>query len=111
MTGCGGIMDKIDPKESPLSDLTVLDLTIALAGPVATLLLGGLGARVIKIENTVDGDPCRRNPPYIGANGVSLTRERPDDVSLSEVNRLRNKMGITLHLKHPEGRRIFADLA
>jgi CoA:oxalate CoA-transferase len=96
---------------SPLEDITVLDLTVALAGPVATLLLGGLGARVIKIENPIDGDPCRSNPPYIGAKGVSLSRTRPDDISLSAVNRLRNKLGVTLNLKHEKGREVFADLA
>ena len=96
---------------SPLEDVTVLDLTVALAGPVATLLLGGLGARVIKIENTVDGDPCRSNPPYIGAEGVSLSRTRPDDISLSAVNRLRNNLGVTLNLKHEKAREVFADLA
>lgn len=95
---------------SPLSDVTILDLTVALAGPVATLLLGGLGARVIKIENPIDGDPCRSNPPYIGAEGVSLTRRRPDDVSLSAVNRLRNKLGVTLNLKNPQSRAVLADL-
>ena len=95
---------------APLKDITVLDLTVALAGPVATLLLGGLGARVIKIENTVDGDPCRNNPPYIGADGVSLSRKRPDDISLSAVNRLRNKLGVTLNLKHEMAREVFADL-
>jgi crotonobetainyl-CoA:carnitine CoA-transferase CaiB-like acyl-CoA transferase len=97
-------------RHSPLEDITVLDLTVALAGPVATLLLGGLGARVIKIENAIGGDPCRSNPPYIGARGVSLARECPDDVSLSAVNRLRNKLSVTLNLKHPEGRQVFADL-
>ena len=96
---------------SPLEDITVLDLTVALAGPVATLLLGGLGARVIKIENTVDGDPGRNNPPYMGAGGVSLSRKRADDISLSAVNRLRNKLGVTLNLKHEAGREVFADLA
>jgi len=96
---------------APLEDITVLDLTVALAGPVATLLLGGLGARVIKIENPVEGDPCRNNPPYIGANGVSLSRQLPDDISLSAINRLRNKLGITLNLKHEMARQVFADLA
>ena len=96
---------------SPLEDLTVLDLTVALAGPVATLLLGGLGARVIKIENTLEGDPCRSNPPYIGADGVSLSRKHADDISLSAINRLRNKLGVTLNLKHESGREVFADLA
>jgi crotonobetainyl-CoA:carnitine CoA-transferase CaiB-like acyl-CoA transferase len=95
---------------SPLEDITVLDLTVALAGPVATLLLGGLGARVIKIENPVDGDPCRYNPPYIGAQGVSLSRKQPDDMSLSAINRLRNKLGVTLNLKHEMAREVFADL-
>src|SRR5579885_1661729 len=93
---------------SPLEDVTVLDLTVALAGPVATLLLGGLGARVIKIENTIDGDPCRYNPPYIGAQGVSLSRKQPDDMSLSAINRLRNKLGVTLNLKHQMAREVFA---
>jgi CoA:oxalate CoA-transferase len=96
---------------SPLEDVTVLDLTVALAGPVATLLLGGLGARVIKIENTVGGDPCRSNPPYIGADGISLSRKRADDISLSAVNRLRNKLGVSLNLKHEQGKEVFADLA
>src|ERR1700731_4936542 len=111
MTGCGGYMDKVEPRESPLSDITVLDLTVALAGPVATLLLGGLGARVIKIENPAEGDPCRSNPPYFGASGVRLARERKDDVSVSALNRLRNKLGVTLNLKHPRATEVFSDLA
>jgi crotonobetainyl-CoA:carnitine CoA-transferase CaiB-like acyl-CoA transferase len=111
MTGCGGIMDKVEPKESPLSDLTVLDLTVALAGPVATLLLAGLGARVIKIENPAGGDPSRDNAPYFGLGGVKLVRERDDDISVTAFNRLRNKLGVTLHLKHPRAREIFSDLA
>jgi crotonobetainyl-CoA:carnitine CoA-transferase CaiB-like acyl-CoA transferase len=111
MTGCGAHMHKVEPKESPLSDLTVLDLTVALAGPVATLLLAGLGARVIKIENPAGGDPSRENAPYFGLGGVKLARERADDISVTAFNRLRNKLGVTLNLKHPRARDIFADLA
>src|SRR5580704_6010926 len=111
MTGCGGIMDKVEPRESPLSDLTVLDLTVALAGPVATLLLGGLGARVIKIENPAGGDPSRENAPYFGLGGVKLARERADDISVTAFNRLRNKLGVSLNLKHPRASEIFGDLA
>jgi crotonobetainyl-CoA:carnitine CoA-transferase CaiB-like acyl-CoA transferase len=111
MTGCGAYMDKVEPRESPLSDITVLDLTVALAGPVATLLLGGLGARVIKIENPAGGDPSRENAPYFGLGGVKLARERADDISVTAFNRLRNKLGVTLNLKHPRAREIFADLA
>ena len=85
----------------PLDGLTVVDLTIALAGPYATFLLAGLGARVIKVENPVQGDPCRTNAPYVGRGGVTLTRAHDDDVSASALNRLRGKLGTTLNLKHP----------
>lgn len=94
----------------PLDDITVLDMTVALAGPFATLLLAGLGAHVIKVENPANGDTCRENAPYLGAEGASLVRRGPDDISVSAINRLRNKLGITLNLKHPEGRSVFADL-
>jgi crotonobetainyl-CoA:carnitine CoA-transferase CaiB-like acyl-CoA transferase len=93
-----------------MGGLTVLDLTHALAGPFASLLLSGLGARVIKIENPDAPDPCRQNPPYLGADGVSLTRRNDDDVSVSALNRLRGKYAVTLNLKHPQGRDVFADL-
>lgn len=94
----------------PLEDVTVLDLTTALAGPYATFLLAGLGARVIKIKNPLGPDTCRTNAPYVGAHGPSLAREHEDDISVSALNRLRNKQAITLNLKHPEAREIFADL-
>jgi crotonobetainyl-CoA:carnitine CoA-transferase CaiB-like acyl-CoA transferase len=94
----------------PLDDITVLDMTAALAGPFATLLLAGLGARVIKVENPANGDTCRENAPYLGADGASLVRRSEDDISVSAINRLRNKLGITLNLKHPEARAVFADL-
>ena len=94
----------------PLEGLTVLDMTIALAGPFATLLLAGLGARVIKLENPVDGDPCRHNAPYLGMHGATLRRQHEDDISISALNRLRGKLGITLNLKNPKACEVFADL-
>jgi CoA:oxalate CoA-transferase len=94
----------------PLEGLTVLDMTIALAGPFATLLLAGLGARVIKIENPSGGDPCRSNAPYLGADGATLTRQHEDDISISALNRLRNKQSVTLNLKNPGALEVFADL-
>lgn len=95
---------------APLERLTVLDLTMALAGPFATFLLAGLGARVIKIENPAAPDPCRQNPPFLGRHGVSLGPTCADDVSVSALNRLRGKYGVTLDLKQPQAREVFADL-
>jgi crotonobetainyl-CoA:carnitine CoA-transferase CaiB-like acyl-CoA transferase len=97
-------------QSSPLAGLTILDLTHALAGPFATFLLAGLGARVIKIENPGAPDPCRENPPYLGERGVSLYRRSEGDVSVSALNRLRGKYGVTLNLKEARGREIFSDL-
>lgn len=94
----------------PLEDITVLDLTTALAGPYATFLLAGLGARVIKIENPSGPDTCRANAPYIGPEGPHLTRQHPEDISVSAINRLRNKKAVTLNMKHPESRAVFEKL-
>src|SRR5690242_5473302 len=94
----------------PLEGITVIDMTIALAGPYATLLLGGLGARIIKVENPEGGDVCRNNAPFLGRNGATLTRQHPDDISISALNRLRNKESITLNLKNPEAKSVLADL-
>jgi crotonobetainyl-CoA:carnitine CoA-transferase CaiB-like acyl-CoA transferase len=73
-------------------------------------LLAGLGARVIKIENPRGPDSCRSNAPYLGSEGGTLSRRHDDDISVSALNRLRNKLGVTLNLKHPEGRDVFGDL-
>ena len=94
-------------QSSPLAGLTVLDLTHALAGPFASFILAGLGARVIKIENPGAPDPCRQNPPYLGAGGVSLGRRSEDDVSVSALNRLRGKYAVTLNLKKPKALDVF----
>jgi CoA:oxalate CoA-transferase len=94
----------------PLADVTVLDLTVALAGPFATALLAGLGARVIKIEGPDTLDSSRSNAPYLGAEGIKLVRDRADDISVSALNRLRNKQAISLNLKHPRAGAVLADL-
>ena len=103
-------MSQSQPLPRPLEGITVLDLTTALAGPFATLILAGLGARIIKIENPKSGDACRSNSPYLGESGGKLVRDNEDDISISAINRLRNKLGITLNLKHPDAPGIFADL-
>lgn len=94
----------------PLAGLTVLDLTRALSGPYATLLLGGLGATVIKVEDPNGGDVARGNVPYLGRTGVTATPSHDDDVSLPFLERGRGKYGVTLDLKHPRAGEVFADL-
>lgn len=94
----------------PLEGITILDLTTALAGPYATLILAGLGARVIKVENPRNPDSARTNLPYLGREGLKVTREHDDDLSLAMLERGRNKEAVTLNMKHPEGRALFLDL-
>jgi crotonobetainyl-CoA:carnitine CoA-transferase CaiB-like acyl-CoA transferase len=78
----------------------VLDLTRALSGPFATMILGDLGADVIKVEDTWHGDDTRRwGPPFQG-----------DDASyFLSVNR--NKRALSVNMKTPEGRDIVRQLA
>lgn len=95
----------------PLAGFTVLDLTTALAGPYASLLLAGLGARVIKVENPRQPDTARANAPFVGRDGLAMTRRHADDLSLAIMERARNKESITLNLKHPRGKQLFEQLA
>jgi crotonobetainyl-CoA:carnitine CoA-transferase CaiB-like acyl-CoA transferase len=74
----------------PLSDLKVLDLSRVLAGPFATMLLGDLGADIIKVEQPGRGDDTRHwGPPFAGGESAYFLA----------INR--NKRAITADLKHP----------
>ena len=79
--------------DGPLSDLVVVDLTRALAGPQAAMMLGDLGARVIKVESPGGDDTRTWGPPFIGT-----AEER---VSTYFLAANRNKESITLDLKTP----------
>lgn len=95
----------------PLDGVVVLDLTTALAGPYATLLLAGLGARIVKIENpATGGDAARNNSPYLTPEGLDLSRGAESNLSVSILSRGRNKESITLDLKNPRGKDLFLDL-
>ena len=87
----------------PLAGILVVDLTRALAGPHAGMMLGDLGARVIKVETPGGGDDTRGwGPPFVG----------PDDGRESTyfLSANRNKESITLDLKHPDDSRLLATL-
>ncbi len=80
---------------SALSDVTVLDLSHALAGPFASTMLGDYGAEIIKIE-PLEGEIARAwGPPFYG------------DEAAYFVNLNRNKKSLALDLKHPEGKALF----
>ncbi|MEJ5978257.1 CaiB/BaiF CoA-transferase family protein [Novosphingobium sp. PS1R-30] len=99
-----------DLTQRPLEGLTVIDLTRALAGPYCTLLLAGLGAKVIKVEEPKGGDLARENSPYLGRDGIQVERRHDDDLSLSHLTRARGKYGVSLDLKTTEGREVYFDL-
>ncbi|MEV0893118.1 CoA transferase [Promicromonospora sp. NPDC050262] len=76
----------------PLDDVVVVDLSRALAGPHATMMLGDLGARVVKVEVPGRGDDTRGwGPPFVGEEGA---RESTYFLSAN-----RNKESIALDLK------------
>ncbi|TDU88256.1 crotonobetainyl-CoA:carnitine CoA-transferase CaiB-like acyl-CoA transferase [Kribbella voronezhensis] len=86
-----------------LSDLVVVDLTRALAGPQAAMMLGDLGARVIKVETPAGGDDSRGwGPPFAGAED-----ERESTYFLSAN---RNKESVTADLKSVEGKEFLTRL-
>ncbi|KDC66345.1 CaiB/BaiF CoA transferase family protein [Bordetella bronchiseptica] len=95
----------------PLEGIRVLDLTVALAGPLGSLLLGGLGAEVIRVESPGGGDIARNNPPYVGKDGIHFGVRHEDEVSLTTLNRARSKKSVTLNLKTEQGRALFMELA
>ena len=88
----------------PLDGIRVIDWTIWQQGPVASLMLGDLGADVIKIEERVGGDPGRG---VLKAQGLDL-RDRPN--FYFEANN-RNKRSLTVDLKKPAGVAIVQRLA
>jgi CoA:oxalate CoA-transferase len=99
------------PRErAPLDGVVVIDLTTALAGPYVTLLLAGLGARVIKVERPGAGETARANPPYVGPGGLVARRTHDEDMSLSILARGRGKEAVTLDLKQPAGVKVLQDL-
>jgi crotonobetainyl-CoA:carnitine CoA-transferase CaiB-like acyl-CoA transferase len=81
----------------PLSDVVVVDLTRALAGPHAAMMLGDLGAQVIKVESPESGDDSRGwGPPFVGPSD--------DPVSTYFLSCNRNKLSVTADLKSVGGR-------
>lgn len=83
----------------PLTGFTVLDLTRVLSGPYCTMVLGDLGARIIKVEQPGKGDDTRAwGPPFLGEESAYFL----------SINR--NKESVTLDYKPAAGRKVLAEL-
>ena len=93
-----------------LDDIVVLDLTRFFSGPQCTLLLAGMGAEVIKIDDPKTGDPTAFAPPFDGPQGISFERRSDKDMGLAYLKRARGKKSVTLDLKAAEGRAIFLSM-
>jgi len=90
-----------DPvKQLPLSGYVILDLSVMTAGPVSTMLLGDLGADVIKVEEPKRGDLARDlGNQFVGGESVQFLSQN------------RNKRSLRLDLKSAAGRAVFLRLA
>ncbi len=84
--------------DGPLADVIVIDLTRALAGPHAAMMLGDLGARVIKVESATGDDTRAWGPPWAGPE---TNDGRRDSTYFLSANR--NKESIVLDLKSDDG--------
>lgn len=85
----------------PLEGIKVLDLTIVQLGPIATCLLGSLGAEVIKVESREGGDMTRGAQRVLG-----VSMQLPGGLNSRFETFNRGKKSITLDLKKPEGKEI-----
>lgn len=93
----------------PLSGTLVVDLSRALAGPHAGMMLGDLGARVIKVESPGHGDDTRGwGPPFVDNEGRPATPT--EGVSTYFLSCNRNKESIALDLKSDEGAEVLTAL-
>ena len=97
-------------RTGPLSDVTIIDCTMALAGPFGTALLADLGANVIKVEPP-QGDGARTVPP-LPPDYANVASDEPGGVDyggyFASINR--NKRSIVLNLKDPADREVLLKL-
>src|SRR5256885_12037139 len=94
-----GLEPMTDPVNGALAGIRVLDLSRILAGPLCTMMLGDMGADVIKVEPPETGDDTRAwGPPFLAGDAVYFLG----------VNR--NKRSLTLNMAVPAGQKILAGL-
>ncbi|HEX7436472.1 MAG TPA: CaiB/BaiF CoA-transferase family protein [Caldimonas sp.] len=94
------------PRPRPLSGLTVIDVTRVVAGPYCAMMLADLGATVIKVEHPSDPDYVRDFPPRLGATDAGAAAGGSG--YFAQYNR--HKLGVSLDLKHADGKALFIDM-
>ena len=96
----------------PLDNVRILDFTIMMAGPHGTMMLGDLGAEIIKVERAAHlGGPSGRVDERYGLHGgYGKNPEENTWYASSFIAHNRNKKSIALDLKTPEGREIILRL-
>jgi len=95
----------------PLAGTVVVDLSRALAGPHAAMMLGDLGARVIKVENPDGGDDSRGwGPPFVTTGGEIVGADVADRESTYFLSCNRNKESVTADLKSEAGKQLLTRL-
>ena len=88
-----------DANNGALADIRVLDLTRVLAGPTCAMMLGDMGADVIKVEPSSGGDDTRSwGPPFAGSESAYF------------LSANRNKRSMTLNIAVPAGQKLLAGL-
>jgi formyl-CoA transferase len=91
----------------PLHNIRILDITRALAGPYCTMMLGDLGADVIKVERPGVGDETRGwGPPFVGKPYGPYPGESAYFIATN-----RNKRSVTVNIQSAEGQEIIRKLA
>src|SRR5579863_359314 len=86
-------LEHASSQQGPLSGIVVVDLSRVLAGPYCTMMLGDMGATIIKVEHPGDGDDTRRfGPPYVAGESAYY------------LGLNRNKYGITIDFGTPTGK-------
>ncbi|GJD40381.1 MULTISPECIES: CoA transferase [Methylobacterium] len=90
-----------EPRPLPLAGIRVLDVTQVMAGPFCSMLLGDLGADVIKVEPPGTGDQTR--------SAMGFKMKGPDSMGFLNMNR--NKRSLALNLKSDAGRDLLLDMA
>lgn len=94
----------------PLDGLRVIDLTRIWSGPLGTRILGDLGAEVIKVEAPTNRGPAHVAPGTPGYYADGDPGERPWNRNGLNNKLNRNKLSVSIDLKHPEGRAAFLRL-